>query len=818
MERCAWMARTRMAAALLTCLLAGGSAAQLAAQQDLTFQKPPKEILQLVDVDQPPQTLVERDGRYLVFLTRSSFKTLEELAQPELRLAGLRINPRNHDASRGMYFLGVSAQALATGTPIAIAGLPDPIRIEYPRFSPRGRYLSFVQVLPDGIALWVVELATGKASRVTPPVLTAVMGVPCTWSPDESGLYCSVRPSLAPLAETSELPAGPSVQVAIGKKAPSSTYQDLLHTPADEKKFAYYATSEVTRFALDGGATPVLGKGIHRSLEVSPDGRFLLVETIHAPFSYLFPYERFPYRADIVDQKGKEVAELADKPLQDSIPIAFDAVEAGRRGFEWRDDVPATVVWAEALDGGDPAKDVAAHDSLYQLEAPFAAQPRFMCAIKNRYRRVTWGDGALAAVSDRRWKDRNVRTYLIDPRQQTAQPKPIFEYSSEDLYHLPGNFVTTPNAFGREVLMFSKGRAKLYLIGEGFSSAGNKPFLDEYERTAGKTKRLWRADGISTYETIVRVLDMKRKQLLTRIEGPTRFPNYFVRTIDARTAPKQITAFENPFKSFEGVSKEKLHYKREDGVDLSADLYLPKGYDKVRDGQLPMLMEAYPTEFKDKDAAGTVKDSPFRFTYLRWASPTFWAVRGYAVLENAQFPIIGQGKEEPNDTYIEQLVMDARAAIKAVADMGVVDPKRVAVMGHSYGAFMTANLLAHSDLFAAGIARSGAYNRSLTPFGFQQEERNYWEAMNVYEKMSPFNYADKIRAPLLLIHGDADNNPGTFTLQSERLFQAVKGLGGTARLVLLPYESHSYAAKENILHMLWEMDTWLERWVKSAGK
>jgi dipeptidyl aminopeptidase/acylaminoacyl peptidase len=327
--------------------------------------------------------------------------------------------------------------------------------------------------------------------------------------------------------------------------------------------------------------------------------------------------------------------------------------------------------------------------------------------------------------------------------------------------------------------------------------------------------RLWRADGQATYETIVRVLDARRGTLLTRVESPTQFPNYWLREIKARIAPRRLTDFPNPFKPFEGVSKEKIRYKRADGVDLSADLYLPKGYDKARDGRLPLLLEAYPTEFKDKAAAGMVDSSPHQFTYLSWGSPVFWAARGYAVLEGAQFPIVGEGDAEPNDTYVEQLVMDAKAAIDAVGAMGVVDPKRVACIGHSYGAFMVANLLAHSDLFAAGIARSGAYNRSLTPFGFQAEERSYWEAQKVYLEMSPFNYADRIKTPILFIHGEADNNPGTFTLQSERLFQAVKGLGGTARLVLLPFESHGYQARENILHTLWEQDTWLEKYVKS---
>ncbi len=407
-------------------------------------------------------------------------------------------------------------------------------------------------------------------------------------------------------------------------------------------------------------------------------------------------------------------------------------------------------------------------------------------------------------------------TYLIDPSGENPSPRILFDLSSEDLYAQPGWFVAAPNALGRYALLFSKDKSKLYLRGEGYSPQGNRPFLDEFVLKTGKARRLWRADGLKTYESIVDVLDIRKKTLVVRIESPTDYPNYFIRGFDSKRPPRQVTFFENPYKSLAGVSKQMIAYKREDGVDLKGTLYLPAGYDPKRDGRLPMLMEAYPVEYKDKAAAGQVDDSPHRFVFLYWGSPVFWVARGYAVLESAAFPVVGQGKEEPNDTYVEQLVMDGKAAIDAVDRMGVVDPKRVGVMGHSYGAFMVANLLAHSDLFAAGIARSGAYNRSLTPFGFQAKERTYWQAQSLYLRMSPFNYADKINEPLLLIHGDADNNPGTFTLQSERLFLAIKGLGGKARLVLLPYESHGYAARENILHMLWEMDAWLEKYVKGA--
>jgi dipeptidyl aminopeptidase/acylaminoacyl peptidase len=785
---------------------------------DFTYQKPPKEILELVDVELPPQTRVDPANRFLVMLKRPTFKSLQELAQPELRLAGLRINPKNHDAARQGYATGLTIQELATGRQVPVIGLPEQVRLEYAEFSSKGKYFAFVDAQPEGLSLWVLELSAGKATRVTHGNLSASMGFPYIWAPDETSLYCRVRPSLEPVPESTELPAGPIIQESSGRKTPGRTYQDLLKNRSDENRFDYVARTELRRLKLDGSSEVVLKPGIFKGLQLSPDGNWLLVEEIDRPYSYVFPYERFPYRAYVANTAGQVVSELAKKPLLDSIPISNDAVEAGRRAFSWREDVSATLIFAEAQDGGDPAKAVAVRDHVYQLDAPFSGTPHLLCATTNRFSDILWGNEGLAMVSDFWWKNRNVKLYQINPSAETNSPKVVFDFSSEDLYHLPGDFVTAPNAYGRYTLLFGKGRRSLFLTGEGYSPDGNRPFFDEFDLASGKTTRLWRADGVDTYERILRILDSEKQRFLTVVQSPNKFPNIYLRDLATQPSARPVTAFVNPFQSLEGVTKKKIHYRREDGVELSADLYLPKGYDSARDGRLPLLMEAYPTEFKDAKAAGMVNSSPHQFVYLFWGSPVFWAVRGYAVLERTQFPIVGQGKEEPNDTYIEQLVADARAAIKAVDEMGVVDPKRVGVMGHSYGAFMVANLLAHSDLFAAGIARSGAYNRTLTPFGFQNEERNYWDAQPVYLKMSPFNYAEKIKAWLLLVHGEADNNPGTFTLQSERLFQAVKGLGGNARLVLLPFESHGYAAKENILHLLWEEDTWLEQHVKNAGR
>lgn len=790
-------------------------ASPAAAQSNVPYQTPPEEIRRLIDAPLPPSVLVDPAGRRLVLLDNPGYKSLEELAEPELRLAGLRINPRNHNRARVNVTTGISVQEIASGEAKRVEGMPASPRIQWTRFSPKGNFFAFVQCDPDGLSLWVVDLAKATASRVTPASVSAVLDFPYQWFPDESGLLVHVRPSLEALPPSSSLPEGPVVKEATGRKAPARTFQDLLKNKSDERTFAHYATTEVRRFSVDGASAPLLPAAIRRAVRPSPDGNWLLVETILEPFSYRFPVSRFAYRTEVADAAGKRAAVLVEKPVQDAVPIAFDAAEAGRRDFDWRDDAPASIVWVEALDGGDPASDVAFRDRLFLLDAPFTGEPQPFAATRNRFAGVVWGEGGIAILEDGRWKDRNRKVYLARVADRDAEAKILFDVSSENLYALPGDFITVPDARGRSVLLRSRDGKSLWLYGEGYSPEGNRPFLDAYDVATGKTTRAWRADGASTYERLARVLDVDRGIVLTRVEGARQFPNYVLRNLKARIAPRPVTRFENPFEPLEGVQTRKFRYKRADGIDLSGDLHLPPGYEPGKDGPLPLLLEAYPNEFKDKGAAGMVDSSPHTFVRPSWGSPVFWALRGYAVLENAQFPIVGEGAVEPNDTFVEQLVANAKAAIDALAAKGIVDPKRCAVTGHSYGAFMTANLLAHSDLFAAGIARSGAYNRSLTPFGFQSEERTYWQAREVYSRMSPFDYADRVNEPLLMIHGEADNNPGTFTLQSERLFEAIQGLGGRSRLVLLPYESHGYAARENILHMLWETDAWLEAWVKS---
>lgn len=782
-------------------------------QNALKYQLPPKEILELADIRPQPAVRIDSRNQYMVLLDRYAFKTLEELAQDEVRLAGLRINPQTNGAGRPAVYYGMNLIVIATGQSVSLTGLPANPRIGEVSFSPDDSKLAFTNTTPDGIELWMLDIATANASRLTEPRLNGVMGFSYEWGPDSKSLYATCVPEhRRPLPADKLLPSGPSVQETSGSKAPVRTFQDMLRSPADETRFEYYAKSEVLKVSTDGTSQRWLEPAIYSSLDFSPDGTWLLATTVERPYSYIVPFYRFPANYNLYDGQGKLVKLFYAKPLVEEIPTGFDAVEKGKRSIGWRADKPATLVWAEAQDEGDPAVEASIRDKVYMQDAPFTATPALLAELPKRFSGISWANDNLAVISEYWWKTRRQVQYLLNPSLPGGAKKVIFDLSTEDVYADPGDFIRTRNIYNRSVLQLSASGKKLWLKGEGCSPEGNRPFLDEFDINSFRTKRLWRAEGKSTYENIIRVIDPEHAVMITTIESPTKNPDFWLRKGDKTQA---VTHFDNPYASFAGVSKQRISYKRADGVDLTATLYLPAGYDKARDGRLPVLMWAYPQEFKNADQAGQVKESPYRFVQLYYGSPVYWAARGYAIVDDADFPIIGEGTAEPNDRFVEQLVDNAAAAIKTVDEMGVGDPHRIAIGGHSYGAFMTANLMAHCDLFAAGIARSGAYNRTLTPFGFQAEERTFWQAPEVYMKMSPFVHADKINEPLLLIHGDADNNSGTFTLQSERLFSAIKGLGGTARLVLLPFESHGYVARENILHMLWETDQWLEKYVKN---
>ena len=659
----------------------------------------------------------------------------------------------------------------------------------------------------------MADLTSGRATRLTDAIINdAMAGLPYRWLSDEMLLFKAIPANRGEKPAEQLTPEGPVIQQTTGEKAPVRTYQDLLKNPYDEALFDYYATAQLNTVHLDSKEIKPWGEpGVFGQVSPSPDGSYIFVTEIVRPYSYIVPYSRFTQNALIYDREGTLVRLLAEIAAAENIPKGFGAVRTGPRNFSWRADAAATIYWVEALDEGDPANAVDHRDQAFFMEAPFNGGKQEDIKFTLRAGGVTWGDADLAIASEWWWSTRQSITSKFSPGEPGSKTV-IFERSFEDAYNDPGSFQTTPNVFGEEVLLTDKSGKILYLTGTGASPEGNRPFLREYHIATGETKELWRSEA-PYYEYPVQVIDLKKGIVVTRRESKEDPPNYFLRDI-TKERLTQLTTFPHPYPQLAGIEKQVVRYERSDGLELKGDLYLPLDF-KEGDDPLPVILWAYPEEFKSADAAGQVQGSPYEFIRLGWYSPLYFLTQGYAVFDDPSMPVVGEGDEEPNDSFREQLVANAAAAIDKLAGMGVGDPARMAIGGHSYGAFMTANLLAHSDLFAAGIARSGAYNRTLPPFGFQSEERTYWDAPEVYYTMSPFMHADKINEPLLMIHGEADNNSGTFPLQSERMFAAMKGLGGNARLVMLPHESHGYRASESILHMLWEMNMWLETYVKN---
>lgn len=776
------------------------------------YRVPPPDLLRLVDAPNTPELSISPTSQALLQATRPGFLSIEQLSEPELKLAGLRFNPNSRATGRDKYFQSLELRPLRQGPARPVKGLPKKPRLTQLHWSPDGKQLAFINIGPKGSELWVANVASATAHRVPGVLLNGSAGFTLEWTPDGQSLLALVVPAkLGPPPPVSNVPTGPSVQETDGTKASARTFQDLLKSPEDEKLFTYYLTSQVVAIRPDGsGRRELTRPGLYVSAGLSPSADFLLVESLHTPFSYNVPLSSFPIKTEVLDLRGKTSKVLADLPLDENSPPDFDSVRAGRRAFQWREDAPNTLFWVEAQDGGDARKTSAQRDQAF-LWTP-GGEPQPWTTLDQRFSQVEWGDDQHALVYEGWYKTRRSKALLLQPANLGAAPKTLFDRSSEDRYADPGKPMHKTRPDGHVAMLMSPDHKSIYLSGQGASSEGDRPFVDRFNLESGQSDRLFRSQA-PNFEKPVRFLDLEKGDLLITRENTETPPNLFLRHGEQFD---QWTQFTHPAPQLKGVKKEIIRYKRADGVDLTATLYTPPGYDAKSSGRLPVLIWAYPGEFKSAAAAGQIKDSPYRFIRPFWGGPLFFVLRGYAVVEDPTFPIIGEGKKEPNDTYVEQLVMDAQAAVDGVAATGIGDKQRCAIGGHSYGAFTTANLLAHSNIFRAGIARSGAYNRTLTPFGFQSEERTYWEVPDLYKRMSPFTYADKIDEPLLLIHGGEDNNPGTFPMQSERLFQAVKGLGGKIRICILPKESHSYAARESVLHVFYEMDRWLETYVKNA--
>ena len=810
---------------LAALLLLAATTSGAMASEEAGYREPAQVLKDMALAPVTPTLLFDDNYTMRLELTRNTFISLAELAQTELRLAGVRFNPDTYSESRRPGFSEAKLVNMKNGQETAITGLPAGKSIWCAEFYNSDQNVLIGVREDDGIYLYSAAVSDGAAKRVTDYRLHQVMsstsyGVASTasgivWTGKDSFVMQAVPMGqhLAPAVD--QTPKTPVIQENLGKSAPARTYQDLLKNEADEQLFDFYFTSQLVSVTPDGAKE--IGKpAIYSSVSASPDKQYLLTKAVERPYSYMVPYYSFPSTTAIIDLEGNNVKTLINTP-QVTSAMGRDTTSPYARNHGWRADKPASIYWVEALDGGNPkGKELEYLDAVYQLDAPFTGEKTEIVKTPMRFGGIQWCDDEFALISQRLGSKHLSTISSFKPCSGEAL-KEIFSWSTEDSYANPGRPVMVEGPFGKDIVYAPKNHTQLLMMSEGASPEGDMPLLSRYTIPTQKKEILWQCKA-PYYEHIMSIhANAKVPQFITSRESQNETANFHLYTI-GKKGEKQITNFGNPYPMLEGVTKQKIKYKRADGLDLTATVYLPAGYDKERDGRLPVFMFAYPREYRSAADAAQVRGSQYTFPVLTYRTPAFWVTRGYCVMENVEMPIVGSETEEPNDHFIDQLVMDAEAAVKVIHEMGVGDTARIGIGGHSYGAFMTANLMTHTKLFKAGIARCGAYNRTLTPFGFQSETRTYWEAKEVYDNMSPFMYADKLSGALLLVHGELDSNSGTFPIQTERFYQALKGHKATVRYVVLPLESHHFSARENMLHLLWEQDMWLEKYVKNAGK
>ncbi len=812
---------------------------------DTSWLAPPKTVTDIISASKEPAVMLSPDGRHMLLIESAAMPEIEDLARPMLRLAGVRIDPQSHSKFRTRFGSAITCRPVK---PIASSSSgsirpEERVSIKHPdlnflesevsdrkigsiHWSHNGHHFAFEVLHQKGTALFVASVASNNAVLVHPNICTVL--VDFEWMPDGESLVMAVLPDSTTndIPEVPSVPLGPRIEETDGDTSPTRTYQDLLKSRHDEDLFAQIVTSEIITVQVDGSVLHRTSADMYCGASSSPDGNYLLLTTLKRPFSYLLTWRSFAMSVRVTDLEGNPQFTVAEIPVAANIPV--EGVRTQPRLIHWMSASPATVCYSTALDGGDPNKKAAFRDRVFQIAAPFGDPPEALMDVQHRFYGLTYFEDGRRVITteydrDRRW----VTKRLYDLKQAFDQNTIVEDRSIRDRYGDPGHLIQRVNRAGHYVVEELNSEqdhsALVFRAGKGATPEGDLPFLDCQNLSDMSTERLWRCeDGclesvVSVYQT-----DDQRSGLLnvlTSFQSPTEPPNLRTRTLTISSTPtlkttvSPVTHFKDPTPQIRGIKKRLVTYQRSDGTQLSATLYLPEDHQPGQ--RLPLLVWAYPQEFNDPSTAGQVVGNPRRFTRMTGISHLTLVTLGYAVMDNATMPVIGE-PEVMNDTFIEQIIDAAQSAIDFAVAEGVADRDRVAVGGHSYGAFMTANLMAHCDLFQAGIARSGAYNRTLTPFGFQAERRSLWEAPEIYLRISPFMHADKIKRPLLIMHGEKDNNPGTFPLQSERLYQAIKGNGGTARLVILPYESHGYVARQSVMQTQAEMIAWLDKYLKES--
>ncbi|MCH7342676.1 prolyl oligopeptidase family serine peptidase [Pelomonas sp. CA6] len=778
------------------------------ASSSLAYQQPSAAMRAVLDAKALPQTQLSPDQRTLATLELRRYRSVAELARPVLKLGGLRFDPATDSPQLTAQIDSLTLKNLADGSERRVE-LPAGGAFHQLRFSPDGQRFLLNRRTDQAVELWVGDVGTGQLRPIPKLRLHTMLDAHVVWLNAHELVTLAVPARRGP-APSFAAPSGPAVQESMGKVSPEYTLQDLLSNPQDEAVFAHHAQSQMVRVDLARGGVREIGEpGLYAEISAVGTGQVLLVERLLQPFSYRVRWNDFAREVELRDASGKLIKSLGRIKLKEGVPV--EGVITGPRQFWASPAADGAVYWVEALDGGDLRNKVSHRDRLMRLDAPYQGEPREVHRTAQRLTGFAMLEGGRQALVTDFDRGRLWITQDLLSLGGEAAPRRLAERSMRDRYRDPGMPLTRMQPNGRVAVRVDGG--SIWLVGAGASAEGEKPFLDRLNLADAKTTRVFQSgrDGDKTwFERPLAVLDAQGSRILTQRESFTEPANVMLRSGAALGEMKALTAVKDPTPQLRNIRRELVRFKRQDGVELSFWLYLPPDYKAGE--RRPAFVWAYPLEYTDAATASQVSGAANRFNTFGGSSPLMLLLDGYVVLMDATMPVVGDPKTV-NDSFIAQITANAQAIIDKADELGVADRHRMVVGGHSYGAFMTANLLAHTDLFKAGIARSGAYNRTLTPFGFQSERRTYWEAQDVYLRLSPFNYADKLKEPLLLIHGDSDNNPGTFPLQSQRLYQALAGTGGNVRYVSLPFESHGYSARESIGHTLWEMSEWMKRQV-----
>ncbi|EEE67855.1 hypothetical protein OsJ_25660 [Oryza sativa Japonica Group] len=820
------------------------SAASASVEEDdvaggLGYRHPPKQIQEILDVPPNPSYLISPRRDRIMFLQRTAMPPLSELTKPEIVLSGIRIDPGSNMRSRMSFYTGIIIHDLmdsgTLGPAKEVHGYADGAKINFVTWSPDGQHMAFTVRYEDkvdnsvNLSLWVANAESGEARPlcISEDIRLNAIFELFVWVNDSTVLVCTIPSSRGCPPKKPLVPFGPRIRSNEHKNVVQMrATKEMLKDLHEEELFDYYATSQLILLSLDGTVKPIAPPAIYTALDPSPDEKYLMLTSVHRPYSSTVSYKRFPKKVELWTVDGTFIREVCDLPLAEDIPITSGSVRKGKRLISWRPDMPSTLYWVEAQDGGDANVEVSPRDIVYmELADPLNGEkPQVLLKLDLRYRRISWCNGSQALVYEHWYRTRRTRTWVISPDCKDVSPRVLFERSSEDAYSNPGSPMMCRTPAGTFVIAKIKTNYEgtyILLKGKGATPKGSIPFLDLLNINTGVKERIWESSKEKYYESVLALMSYNPKceiqlnhlKLLVSKESRMEPTQYYIKAWPDKTQV-QITNYSHPYPQLALLQKEVIRYQRVDGVKLTATLYLPPGYDPSKDEPLPCLIWSYPGEFKSREAAGQVRRSPNKFARIRSNFPLLW----FAILADPTIPIIGERDQEANDRYIEQLVASAEAAVNEIVRRGVAHPDKIAVGGHSYGAFMTANLLAHAPhLFCCGIARSGAYNRTLTPFGFQKEVRTLWEATDTYIKMSPFMSANKIKKPILLIHGE-DDSKVTTAMQSSQFYDALKGNGVPCRLVILPFERHHYVARESVMHVIWETDRWLEMYCVSNSR